>query len=366
MNPTYVKGVVAGLFTMTVDSSIEEIMKVKVKHLLVHNGTNPVFVLSELLKKIQLEAPKEVRVLSCTVTLKDGTQIPQHSGELKGVPVSDLMDALSSFSGANRVETIVGVVTTGIGWQEHFQLTDVLAYSFKGIPGFDHRVILPGAAALVDYLNLKPDPLKFNRAGISRRHLAVPKTFIGMKAITEPPKTEPGDRIMTLPSGRKVVLKGIDHDTLAELHVIKTAGVEAMKKEVSTIGSDLMKNYLAGLVPQTLHDNARTIMEEAVVDPLLGAAKKFPVSAERQRMFNSTTFGQLIRRADIRANLRSRGLPDKTIDKVFDHLQENGIDLYLFDPDNFTWEATPATTVFDAALESFNKKAKKKGKKIKQ
>ena len=185
------------------------------------------------------------------------------------------------------------------------------------------------------------------------------------------------DRIMTLPSGRKVVLKGIDHDTLAELHHIKSAGVEAMKKAVATgfeasfspeliRGTELMRNYLAGVDPQVLHDNTRTIMEEAVIDPLLGAAGRFPASAERQRMFGNTALGQLIRRGEIRANLRSRGLSDGMIDKVFTHLQENRIDLYLFDPDSLTWEVTPATTVFDDALESFNKKAKKQSKKIKQ
>lgn len=223
------------------------------------------------------------------------------------------------------------------------------------------------------------------------------------------------DRIMTLPSGRKVVLKDIDHDTLAELHHIKSAGVEAMKKAVATgfeasfspeliRGTELMRNYLAGVDPQVLHDNTRTIMEEAVVDPIMSASDK--LAARKVWDVVSTHFGSLslgdainphdfelptptadqlrnesyldpsernhryqlaVRRGQIRAALRKKGMDDGHIDRLFAALAENGVNLLNFNMDDLVISYSPSTpAVFDGALESFNKKAKKKAKKIKQ
>lgn len=144
----------AGVIRLTVSGIVKASMGVEIHHLIRHNGTNPVFVFSSLFEQVQATASKEVKILACTVTLKSGYQHVIRPGGMTGVTVEEMYVSLASLMVTPHIQSIVGVAVTGTGWQEHFQITEKLAYSFKGVPGKDHREILPGGEVLLGFAEL--------------------------------------------------------------------------------------------------------------------------------------------------------------------------------------------------------------------
>jgi len=178
----YRRAAKAGITVLNPHGVAKKTMAVDLRTILRHNGSNILLATGTLLSFIQTAATKPLRALSVTVNMEDGGSVILRGETVSGKTLEELNVDFESFEN-KEIKNIVGVVVTGSGWQEHFQVTKDLAYSFKGIPGFDHRVILPGAAKLLELLKFG-DPQGFNEVVILRKHLDGAIPFTGRSVIT--------------------------------------------------------------------------------------------------------------------------------------------------------------------------------------
>lgn len=204
-------------------------------------------------------------------------------------------------------------------------------------------------------------------------------TLLGSLGIIKPTEEKGiGDRVMTLPSGRKVVLKDVTYGALCELHEIKVEGVIAMRQRAGVLdtygenGSFILCE--PGIAAAQRHSQLRPLANSEIGEMFqMGGPPSIKDEEVRKRAVAK-------RHRQIHSNT---GFSNSWLRRLNQELEKLGKDLtnrklvkFIMDNCNLypTWDDVVEGIKFyinadescKEALRKYRKKAKKLGKTIKQ